>query len=697
MFFKLAANNVKRSLRDYAIYFLTLTFGVCLFYVFNSMDSQASMQQLSASQKYIVLTMVNVIGYVSVFISFILGFLVVYSNRFLMKRRKKELGIYMLLGMSRGSISRILVCETLLIGVFSLGLGLIAGIFASQGLSAVTTGMFEVDLSAYQFTFSLSALLKTLLYFGIMFAVVMIFNTVSISKCKLITLLQANRKNETFQIRSLAVSIVACVTGLACIGTAYYLVLVLAFQQPIHLGLYLLLAIILGCVGTLLFFFSLSGILLRVIKANKRLYYKGLNMFVFRQISSKINTTFLSCAVISLMLFMTMATFSVGTTVSFGSSQSLKTDAPFDLTITNSFSSVKHDETTGEPIESPKPTVPAPDATRSIVERFELQNILDRYAKSYFETRLYRSYDLTWGDLDRLFPNLDENRKGRSVSIMTLSDYNKACTAQGLEPIQLHADEFALNSTIVKSEQPIAIQEEQTITLGGKEYHLGIHKLLTVSYETNYSASDYGTMIVPDEAVTGLYPESIHQFLNVMYQNADRDAAQKISEEFERAVSQNRKQSSENGYKMFTSSSISREDVAQNSVGTKMILSFLAVYIGLVFLFTCVAVLALQQLAEASDNTTRYHLLRKLGTDNRMINRALFWQIAIYFAMPLTLAIIHTVVGVQFASTLLGSVGGRMSPMATSLITAGIMVAVYGGYFIATYLCCRSMIRQKKT
>ena len=143
MFFKIAIHNVKRSLRDYAIYFLTLTFGVCLFYVFNSMDSQSATAALNSSQKEIIQMLTNVTGYVSIFISIILGFLMVYSNRFLMKRRKKELGIYMLLGMDKSKISHILITETLLIGLFSLGVGLAIGIFASQGLSAITASIFE--------------------------------------------------------------------------------------------------------------------------------------------------------------------------------------------------------------------------------------------------------------------------------------------------------------------------------------------------------------------------------------------------------------------------------------------------------------------------------------------------------------------------------------------------------------------------
>ena len=347
MFFKLAIHNVRRSLRDYAIYFLTLTFGVCLFYVFNSMDSQQAMTSLNSNQREIIQLLTSAIGYVSIFISFILGFLVVYSNRFLMKRRKKELGIYMLLGMDKGKISRILIIETLLIGIFSLGIGLAVGIFASQGLSAITAGIFEMDLSSFQFTFSLSAFYKTLLYFGIIFLIVMIFNTISISKYKLITLLQASRKNESFKVRNIWISIIAFIVSIACFAAAYYLVLTRGWES----GGMLLTCIILGCVGTLLFFFSLSGILLRVIKTNKKLYYKGLNMFIFRQISSKINTAFISIGLICLMLFVTMVTFSAGISIAHASSQAVKSAAPYDISITKS---IYQSDTQTQPTENKK-------------------------------------------------------------------------------------------------------------------------------------------------------------------------------------------------------------------------------------------------------------------------------------------------------------------------------------------------------
>lgn len=636
------------------------------------MDSQQAMTALNSNQREIIQLLTSAIGYVSIFISFILGFLVVYSNRFLMKRRKKELGIYMLLGMDKGKISRILIVETLLIGIFSLGIGLAVGIFASQGLSAITAGIFEMDLSSFQFTFSLSAFYKTLLYFGIIFLIVMIFNTISISKYKLITLLQASRKNESFKVRNIWISITAFIVSIACFAAAYYLVLTRGWES----GGMLFTCIILGCVGTLLFFFSLSGILLRVIKANKKLYYKGLNMFIFRQISSKINTAFISIGLICLMLFVTMVTFSAGISIAHASSQAVKSAAPYDISISKSIyqSDIQSTE------------------DKKVTETFQLQNQLDLYSKNYFEIALYNNL-LTMSDLPNVLPDVPSTAQNSPMRAVSLSDFNRVLESQGKEPISLGDNEFAINCNSYLVEPYYHMENNQSITFNGKEYQLGIHNILQETLSTNYSLMDAGTIILPDSALNRLTPNE--RILNVFYRQSDSDYAQEATEAFQNSIVESIRNNESNN-ENYSYSTIDKEGVYQSNVGTSVIISFIAIYIGLIFLITCVAILALQQLAEASDNTVRYNLLRKLGADPKMIHHALFTQIAIYFAMPLLLAIVHTVVGIKFSSTMVQMFGSGTSILTMSLITAGIMLVVYGGYFLATYWGCKSMIRPKK-
>ena len=196
MLFKLSLKNLKKSIKDYAIYFFTLILGVSIFYIFNSMETQTVFLNVTSSTREIIQMMITMLSGVSVFVSFILGFLIIYANQFLMKRRKKEFAIYMTLGMSKQKISQVLLIETLFIGTISLAVGLFLGVGLSQLMSVFVANLFEADLTEFTFIFSKEAKIKTLVYFGIMYLLVIIFYTISVGRCKLIDLLQANKKTE---------------------------------------------------------------------------------------------------------------------------------------------------------------------------------------------------------------------------------------------------------------------------------------------------------------------------------------------------------------------------------------------------------------------------------------------------------------------------------------------------------------------
>lgn len=207
MFIKLSLRNIQRSMKDYTIYFFTLVLGIAMFYMFNSIESQTVMMNISASTKEIIQLMLSILSGVSVFVSCILAFLIIYANRFLMKRRKKEFAIYMTLGMGKRQISSIILCETLFIGFISLVVGILVGIILSQVMSVFVAGMFEVDMTRFEFIFSQSAMIKTILYFAIIYLIVMIFNIFFIGKQELIDLFISHNKNETIKARNLWVCI----------------------------------------------------------------------------------------------------------------------------------------------------------------------------------------------------------------------------------------------------------------------------------------------------------------------------------------------------------------------------------------------------------------------------------------------------------------------------------------------------------
>ncbi len=329
MYSKIAIGNVKKSFKDYSIYFLTLTLAVCIFYSFNSIESQKAILEMSESDSRNLEMMIQMISMISVFVSFILGGLIVYANNFLIKKRKKELGIYMTLGMGKGKISKILLMETLIVGIVSLISGLILGLVLSQGLSVFTSKLFDVSMAEYQFIISKSAIGKTILYFGIIFILVMILNTAIILRYKIIDLLTSGRKNENIKIKNSIIYVLIFIIAAMSLGIAYKLVIEVGFNPS---DSKFRTSILLGVIGTVLVFFSLAGFGLNLIQKSKNLYFKELNIFILRQINSKVNTNFISMSVICLMLFLTMGILSTGLSFKNALQKGLENTTPFDAT-----------------------------------------------------------------------------------------------------------------------------------------------------------------------------------------------------------------------------------------------------------------------------------------------------------------------------------------------------------------------------
>ncbi len=665
MFFKLALSNVKKSVKDYAVYFLTLSFGVCLFYMFNSIDSQQSMLLLSESQQGIIKSMIQIISGLSVFVSIILGFLIIYANRFLIRRRKKELGLYMLLGMEKGRISRILVLETFIISLISLGVGLLVGVFASQGLSVVSAKMFEVNLSNFHFVFSIGSFLKTILYFGIIFLVIMLFNVVAVSKYKLIDLLNASKRNENLKVKNPGISVLIFLISFACIGYAYRCII---HNGMMEVNFEFWQAIFFGSLGTLLFFMSLSGFLLKVLKANKRVYLKGLNMFVLRQINSKINTNFVSMTVICIMLLVTIGALASGIGMASAFSDGIKEAAPFDASIRSYYDEENNESALPDDTE----------ITKIIGDK------LDEISDEHLEISLYL-LPIKYGDIIRE-SGIGDDRKfslgsftETGIAAMKLSDYNSVLKMQKKQPVSLGDNEYLFNCNYDAVKEYYEKQKYESIMLDGKEYKLYKDTMFGVQYETSMMLSDAGTFVLPDKALEKYKP--VQKILNINYKGNTQFCEEKFKGEILPSLS-------------IKATGITAQTIKDQSLGIKVLVSYIAIYIGLVFLITSVAVLALQQLSESSDNIERYALLREIGAEERMINKALFAQIFIYFMMPLALAIVHSVVGLYVANRVI-IVVGRTNIVWNTVVAAIIFLAVYGAYFLATFLSCKGMIREK--
>lgn len=660
MYSKLAFRNLKRSFKDYAIYFLTLVFGVCIFYTFNSIQSQSIMLELNEVQANAFDLVDSVMGYASIFVSFVLAFLIVYANNYLIKRRKKEFGIYMTLGMNKGNLSTIIFFETLLVGIMSLAVGLGIGIILSQGLSVLTAKMFQVNFLKFKFVFSYNAMIKTLMSFGIIYILVLMFNSISIRKIQLIDLLNSSKKNENIKVRNVWISVIVFIVSLIMIGSAYHIVL---DKGASTVGINVNgTSILLGAVGTFLFFFSLSGFLLKLVQSNKKFYLKDLNMFVLRQINSKINTVFISMSFICLSLFVGICMLAGGLGINSAINAELKDLTQYDETIW-SFEGVDIEEYLNER------NVDIRDYSKDYVSYINYKGNL-KYSDLLSEKDINKSKDL--------YPIVTD----AEVQIIQLTKFNEILEMANKSPITLNDGEYALFSDIDSLISPLnnVLDDNREININGNILKPGINKTIEVVAYNQMMKNNLCTVIVKDDIVSGLTPWT--SYLNFNY---NKDNGNIINEKLniirEEAIK-------EKGNLLY---SITKEELIASSTSTGAIISYLGIYIGGIFLIVSAAVLALQQLSESTDNISRYNLLKRIGVDEKIINKSLLTQIAIYFLMPLSLALIHSIAGLEFSKRII-TLFGSISIMKNILIALSILVIIYGGYFSATYLGAKKNI-----
>lgn len=692
MLCKLSLKNIKKSFKDYTIYFFTLILGVAIFYVFNAIDSQTVLLQTKQSTYDIIELMTQTLSAVSVFVSFILGFLIIYASRFLIKRRNKEFAIYMTLGMSKRKISTILFIETIAIGILSLGIGLGVGIILSQLMSLLVANMFEADMTNFAFAFSKSALVKTIIYFGIMYLLVMIFNTIQVSRCKLIDLINSSKKSEKVKIKNPVLCTIVFLMASVILGYCYYRVSVpdgastlTVDQIGIIIGL--------GSLSTFLIFWSLSGLILRIVQSIHKVYYKGLNSFILRQISSKINTTVFSMTVICLMLFVTICVLSSSLSIKNSMTANLQELAPLDIELTKRRNIPKelqddYGYTDGQ-IES---------SYKTISETLKELNIdEDKYLKDQATIHVYTdstvTYEATMGEniasMKARYPYLDYTSP---ELIVKLSEYNQIAEMFGNETFTLDDDQYM----IIGDYESMVMLRNEALELGTPLTIFG--KTLTPKYnevkhgfiEMSSNHITDGVIVVPDSvvSVSDDSPQIEYEYMVANYRANDDKTREEIEEVFANPELNDL-------YPDVTLDGITKISIYDASVGLGAMITFIGLYLGIIFLISSAAILALKELSESVDNYTRYNMLRRIGATDKQLNKALFKQIAIFFLFPLVLAIIHSIFGIKFCIFLLETFG-KEQMLASVSMTMIFLILIYGGYFLITYYCSKNIIKEKR-
>lgn len=665
MLFSLSVKNFKKSIRDYSIYFFTMILGIAVFYIFNAIETQTAMMEVTKTKAAIIDMMNGVMDGVSIFVSFILGYLIVYASRFMLKKRKMEFGVYMTLGMSRVKIAGILWMETIWMGVISLVAGLLVGMGISQFMSLMVSHLFQADVSRFVFVISWKAVVKSILYFLIIYTVVMILNTIAICRTKLIDFMTEGRKKEKNLLKNPVVSVVIFLLAWGILGYAYYNVT--AGSENLESEFQVLAQVLFGIVGTILVFWSFAGFFMWILGKMPKIYYKKINSFVFGELSNKLNSTVISCSVICLLIFMTICIlFSAFARKDFKEAEAKKL-APVDISMVKDLGDGK-----------------------TIEEIMEEKDISGKDFQDTLNLTTYELPEVTQGNI--VGDAVDRERFGEAylnqqIELLSVSTYNQAAEKYHLPTYELEENQYLI---IADMESAVGIfnmglKENPELSIKGKTYYPKEKTCQDGFLMMNYDPQNMGFILVPD-SVKFTEAEQKKNYFIADYAKDTKAFREKMDEEFfERLNGEKRDEFSV----YFTTQS----SVYDDSIGSSAMYIFLGLYLGTCFLISGSAVLSLKMLSDAADSKEKYRILQKLGCDQKQICRGLRKQNGMVFLLPVILAAVHSVFGIQVCMEMLSiyETKGTAPALVLTMILIGM---IYGGYYLVSQFGCEKIVRE---
>lgn len=727
MLCKLAWGNVRRAGRDYLVYLLTLTLGVTVFYAFNTVSMQVDIAGID--EEGLAQVMGSMLGYLTYFLAGVMAFLMVYANNFIMKRRKKEFGLYQVLGMGRGRVATIMALETVIVSVAAFVAGIVLGVGLSQLMTFFTASLFKTQIANFHFFFSVHAFNLTFACMLVMFVLTLLLNLRAVRRTKLIELMGAERRNESIKTRNPWIAIAIFAVGVVLVGVAYYRLLRDGFpltatdsklqEAMSQFGI----TTAMVTVGTFALFWGLSGMLIKLLQSLRGVYWRGLNMFTVRQLAAKVNTVCFSMGVIAMLLFLAITSVTCGMSIANVMNENLERYNPVDVSQTY----VYYTPDTLDYYKGYKGYVNPSEADRMVLadttvdlypawhgkgksadnndETGKKVDIAD-VAGEHVQIDSYLSYpfggsnpSVTPSEMCKIMgEKLPKAFGGSNADTMGLfvtpaSQYNKLRQMMGEEPVHIGHDQYLLTCDMGGE----LVDLYTKYMAGGHALTLGGHTLKpatdksdedTAAIANSVMGSNPGTVVVADELLSQLNLQPYSSSLLVNYkQGMDTTEA---DESIKNTVLDNLLVDGKEpgSWGIF----ITRSEMYTQAAQMNGLISYLAIYIGFVLVVACAAILSIQQLSNVADGSRSYRVLAQIGCDDRQIRHSVMAQQAVFFLFPLSVGLAHSFVALKVIIEMV-SIFGNMSIGGTVGLTCAIFLAAYGGYFLVTYLMSTGMVQ----
>lgn len=725
MLCKLAWGNVRRAGRDYLVYLLTLTLGVTVFYAFNTISMQVDIAGID--EKGLAQVMGSMLGDLTYFLAGVMAFLMVYANNFIMKRRKKEFGLYQVLGMGRGRVATIMALETVIVSVVAFVAGIVLGVGLSQLMTFFTASLFKTQIANFHFFFSVHAFNLTLACMLVMFVLTLLLNLRAVRRTKLIELMGAERRNESIKTRNPWIAIAIFAVGAVLVGVAYYRLLRDGFpltatdsklQEAMNqFGI----TTAMVTVGTFALFWGLSGMLIKLLQSLRGVYWRGLNMFTVRQLAAKVNTVCFSMGVIAMLLFLAITSVTCGMSIANVMNENLERYNPVDVSQTYVYytpDTFDYYKEYVNPSDEADRMVPA-DTTVDLYpawhgrdysadnndETGKKVDIAD-VAGEHVQIDSYLSYpfggsnpSVTPSEMCKIMgEKLPKAFGGSNADTMGLfvtpaSQYNKLRQMMGEEPVHIGHDQYLLTCDMGGELVDLYTKYMaggHALTLGGNTLKPATDKSDedTAAIANSAMGSNPGTVVVADELLSQLNLQPYSSSLLVNYKQgmdtteADESIKYTLLDDL---LVDGKKPGSWGTF-------ITRSEMYTQAAQMNGLISYLAIYIGFVLVVACAAILSIQQLSNVADGSRSYRVLAQIGCDDHQIRHSVMAQQAVFFLFPLAVGLAHSFVALKVIIELV-SIFGNMSIGGTVGLTCAIFLAAYGGYFLVTYLMSAGMVQ----
>ncbi len=665
---KLAIRNAKRSIKDYLVYLITVIMSFSLIIAFNLIVYSKDVRELSSMMINFRLAVIEV----SVLVVFVIGWLINYTMKFMLSKRSKEFGTYMILGIERKDIIKMFLIENIFLGVFAFVVSIVLGYILSDLLTAVIMNIFEVQ---YKLNFSISwqPFALSILYFIIIYLFVMLRINRRMKKMKVYDLLYLDKQNEERIFKSskkkkilFVVFFIIGITALTLLRVGFYHVDEGGSIQMIVGGVPMLIISIYGITITV------GDFIVDFVINRKKIKYRNDNLFITRQFTSKIKTMGMTLGTLSLLITLSFLSLSGSMMYTDMFNAQIKSIAAYDVMISEVYS------------DYPEILQIQTKNNKKIVKEYE------EYINTHCTIKDKIEYNIYTNKGDDISKNISESIMGfiNVDCYMKVSDYNKLLEMRGLKSITLGKKEFFIHEDRdVSKSIDSYLKNNSTINLSGRELKSKGH-----TYE-NF-ARCWGTgmtffIIVPDDVVSNM--KILDSFIMI---NTVKPTTEKLYDDIGKYV-ENTMTNDKDKSDFYVYNLSVKGDVISENRSILTIFSFILLYIAFIFTAIVATILAIQTLSDSTKYKYHYSILSKLGVEQSQIYKTIRKQLLIFFLFPVIYPIIIDISVTTSLNNLLNpALSSEYSYLYAILYSLSLFLFIYLIYFIATYFGYKKNIEE---